>query len=145
MIIIDSREKRPLWSGKNYKKAGLIVGDYTTEILHGVYHIERKSLHDLYNTIVRNNIRFMREFIRAKNNGIKLELVVEGTEDMFYGKKFPYGDELKCTEAALRRKIRGLVRGYSVVVYWCKNRQHAKITVQELLLAKEGFYKNWSK
>ena len=92
-IIIDTREQLPLFESYRTLRYKLLVGDYTTNLLYGLYHVERKSLSDLYGTMTKGNVRFHNCIIRAKVNGIKLVMVVEGSKKNFKAKKFPQGHE----------------------------------------------------
>jgi len=94
MYIIDTREQKPLPLTPALKKK-LEVGDYSTKKLEGIFHIERKSLLDLYGTLTASNNRFKYELFRAAYYSIKIEVVVEGTYDDFINKRFPKGDERK--------------------------------------------------
>lgn len=57
-ILVDTREQKPYW---DINRTTLIVGDYTTKKLKNIYHIERKSLQDLYGTLTSGNNRFKYE------------------------------------------------------------------------------------
>jgi len=133
-LIVDSREQRPLFEGE--LKEGLLVGDYTTQRLWGLYHIERKSLSDLYGTMTKGNVRFHNCIIRANANGIRLVMVVEGSKKNFKAKKFPQGDKRKISGDTLIKIVETFERKY-IEVHWCVNRRAAKILILKLLRAEE--------
>ena len=139
-IYVDTREKLPYWTGPKIVRRALLVGDYTTESLQGIYHIERKSLEDLYGTLTAGKIRFLRECLRAKKAGVKMEMVIEGRITDFMALKFKGGNYRECPPHLLERRIRTITATYSIVFHWCSNRQTAKRLVRTLLVAKERYY-----
>lgn len=136
IIIVDSREQLPYWSGRECAKATLIVGDYTTAILFNRFHIERKSPQDLYGTITKGNWRFKNELFRARDRNIRMAVYVESSKRAFINKEFPKGDERKFPSTGLEKIIRTLETKYELEFVWCSNREAAKRRV-ELRLKKE--------
>ena len=134
LIITDSREQKPYWE---YTVQCLIVGDYTTKKLLNTFHIERKSLQDLYGTLTSGNNRFKYELFRAAFHSIKLEVYVEGSRADFINKNFPKGEDRKFSTDGLDRLIKTFERKYFLTFHWCKNRQHAKKLVMERLATEE--------
>jgi len=134
IIITDSREQLKYWSDN---VQCLIVGDYTTKKLLGSFHIERKSLQDLYGTLTSGNNRFKYELFRAAYHSIKLEVYVEGSRLDFINKNFPKGEDRKFTTDGLDRLIKTFEKKYHLTFHWCKNRQQAKKLVMERLAAEE--------
>jgi ERCC4-type nuclease len=133
-LIVDTREQKPLF--ENELKQGLLVGDYTTSRLFNKYHIERKSLSDLYGTMTKGNVRFHNCIIRANANGIRLVMVVEGSKRNFRAKKFPQGNLRKISGETLIKIVETFERKY-LLVYWCANRRAAKILILKLLREEE--------
>lgn len=103
-FLVDTREKdtdalrrRLDQLGKPYKRAKLDFGDYTAEYtdldgniknMSDIAVIERKqSLDELAGNFTRERERFEREFERAKAQGSKIYLLVEGAtwEKLFKG------------------------------------------------------------
>lgn len=137
-IIVDTREQRPLFTGDRYTRWGLLVGDYTTRLLFYSYAIERKSLQDLCGTITNGNGRFHRELLRAKVNGIKLVMVVEGTRKNFIAKKFPHGDQRKISGEVLNKIITTFETKHGLEVHWCCSRQQAIRKIRTLFKIEEA-------
>jgi ERCC4-type nuclease len=137
-IIVDTREQRPLFIGDRYTRYGLIVGDYTTRELWHTYASERKSLQDLCGTITGGNGRFHRELIRAKANGIKLVMVVEGTRKNFIAKKFPRGHERKISGEVLNKIITTFETKHGLEVHWCCSRAQACRKIRALFKIEEA-------
>jgi len=136
VIITDTREQRPLFP--SCLRETLNVGDYTTRKLKGKFHIERKSLQDLYGTIVQGNNRFKRELFRAAWFQIKMEIYVEGTREQFINKEFPRGDERKCPTAKLDKLIKTFERVYYLKFNWHASRQQCVKMVKHLVTSRAG-------
>lgn len=126
MILVDSREQKPFWKGSQAARIALLVGDYTTVDLLNKFHIERKSLGDLYGTITKGNYRFKKEILRAKFNKIHLVVVVEGTKQAFKNKEFNRGNERLVSGETLIKIVETFERKHKVKFYWCKTRNAAK-------------------
>jgi len=135
VIITDTREQLPYWSEQ---KSTLLVGDYTTKKLLNKFHIERKSLADLYGTLTSGNNRFKYELFRAAYFHIHLEVYVEGTLANFINKRFPKGSERKFTTEGLNRLVSTFEKKYHLKFHWCGNRAKAQNLVRMRLLAEEG-------
>jgi ERCC4-type nuclease len=133
-IITDTREQLPYWTTTKRK---LEVGDYTTKELEGIFHIERKSLQDLYGTLVQGNGRFKYELWRAAYYQIKIEVFVEGTLDDFINKRFPYGKERKFSTHGLQELIKTFERKYHLPFYFHPTRKKCQIAVEMRLLEEE--------
>jgi ERCC4-type nuclease len=133
-IITDTREQLPYWSNK---KAILIVGDYTTTKLYNIFHIERKTLMDLYQTLTFGNDRFKYELFRAAYHSIKLEMYIEGTYDDFINKRWPNGEERKFTKTGLERLVSTFQKKYYLPFHWAKSRPDCKILVESRLNFEE--------
>lgn len=134
-IIVDSREQLPLFTG--IRKC-LIVGDYTTVKLEGKFHIERKSLSDLYGTLTKGNSRFKYELFRAAYHSIIIEVYVEGTFDDFINKRFPKGNERKFTKDGLERLVATFERKYHLKFHWHKSRKMCQVAVSKRLKSEEN-------
>lgn len=136
-IICDTREQKQLFKPKEVKKIKLDYGDYTTEKLHGTYHIERKSLQDLYGSIVQGHRRFADELIGAQVNGIKMSVYVEGTRKDFLLKKFPGGSSRKMKGSAIVAIIETMSKRYNFDVVWCGSRLKSKRMMVERFKIEE--------
>lgn len=125
-IIVDTREQRPLWHNHECIRYKLEVGDYSTLKLRERFCIERKSLQDLYGTIIQNHVRFRNEIIRAEVCGIKLILVIEGTRKNFVSKNFPGGMKRQTAGTTLDKIMTTVENKYGIEVVWCASRTVAK-------------------
>jgi len=135
VIITDTREQLPLFTKS--QRAALIVGDYTTVKLKGKFHIERKSLQDLYGTLIQGNQRFKRELFRAAWFQIKIEMYIEGTREQFINKQFPRGAERKCPTEKLDKLIKTFEKVYYLKFNWHRNRTECIKMVTKRLQAEE--------
>lgn len=136
MIISDSREQLPLPFDKYIRKK-LNVGDYTTEALEGKYHIERKSPADFYGSLIQGHERFKKEFLRAIDLGIEIDVYVECSELVFLHKKFPRGDKLKCSSIQLAKMIDTMKEKYKFKVIYCNNRDEMMQLMERKFYLKE--------
>ncbi len=124
-MIIDTREQKPLWSN-NIIRQKLDEGDYTTEDLLNIAHIERKSGIDLYGSIIQGHNRFRAEINRAIDKNLKFAIFVECSEETFYTKKFSGGYRLKASSKQLRKMLATMKEKYSLEIVWCKDREEMK-------------------
>lgn len=136
-IIVDTREQLPLFPGI---KQTLIVGDYTTKLLHGKFHVERKSLQDLYGTLTSGNQRFKRALFRAAWHHISIVVYIEGTYDAFINKRFPKGNERKFSKEGLEKLIAAFERTYFLQFVWHRNRADCCKGVENRLKHEETLF-----
>jgi ERCC4-type nuclease len=134
-ILVDTREQKPFFKGA--KRKTLNVGDYTTTKLHGKFHIERKSLMDLYGTLTKGNTRFKYELFRAAYHQIKLEVYVEGSREDFINKRFPKGEERKFSSEGLERLLDTFERKYYLKFNFFRTRKACEKAVMERLKEAE--------
>jgi ERCC4-type nuclease len=137
-ILVDTREQTPFWKGANVcRRCCLKEGDYTTELLLNVFHIERKSLQDLYGTLIHNHPRFRREILRAEERGLTLVVVVEGSYKDFVNKNFPRGHQRKTPTTTLKKIVATVKRRYELEIIFCGSRDKAKKKTFERLHLEE--------
>ena len=124
MMIIDTREQRPLWNPKKFKVRvqKLDEGDYTTEDLLNKAHAERKSGIDLYGSLIQNHKRFIAEIQRAIEKDLSFAVFVECTEKTFIAKRFNGAYRLKTKPAVLAKIIKTFTSRYPIEFIWCKDR-----------------------
>lgn len=139
LILVDSREQLPYWTGSQCAKTALNVGDYTTASLLNRFHIERKSASDLYGTIVHNHPRFRHEILRAKDARITLVVVAEVLRDDFIALRWSRV-KLKMKPETLDRILTTVETRYGLNFVWCKSRIHAKSTIEKILRKEETKY-----
>ena len=133
-ILVDSREQLPLFPGN---RATLICGDYTTQKLKSSFVIERKSLSDLYGSIVQGNKRFKAMLFAAAWNRISIVVYAEGSKKNFIEKKFAQGEKRKFSSEGLEKLIKTFERKYHLEFYWHRNRAHCRREVEKCLQMEE--------
>jgi ERCC4-type nuclease len=136
-IVIDTREQRPYSFEGSVRKA-LPSGDYSIEGLESCFAIERKSLDDWVNTVLRSRSRFTRELIRLRDYEFAA-IVIEGSvADILQGN---YKSEVK--PDALLGITAGIMQSFSPVhVLFAGDRPHAYALVTKLLELGEKKYGN---
>ena len=139
IIYIDTREQLPYQYVHALRKK-LEVGDYTTSKLYNKFHIERKTLQDLYGTLVQGNGRFKYELWRAAWHRITIVVYAEGSRADFIAKNFPKGNERKFSSHGLDQLIKTFERKYHLSFTWCHSRQHSKKMVQARLENEESAF-----
>ena len=124
MIIIDTREQKPLWDPAYFKvkRLKLDEGDYTTEELLNKAHIERKSGIDLYGSLIQGHKRFAAEIQRAIEKDLSFAVFVECTEKEFIAKRFKGGYRLKVKSKVLRKIVATFIKRYPIEFIWCDGR-----------------------
>lgn len=133
-VLTDTRERLPYWATH---RRTLVVGDYTTEKLYNYFHIERKSLQDLYGTLCQGNRRFKYELFKAAHHRITICVYVEGTRADFCAKKWPYGKDRKATSAMLDKLVTTFEKKYYLTFHWHHDRNHCKREVEKRLQQEE--------
>ena len=128
MIIMDTREQRPLWNPEQFKVKvqKLDEGDYTTEELLNKAHIERKSGIDLYGSLIQGHKRFSAEIQRAIEKDLSFAVFVECSKKTFIAKRFKGGFRLGVKPAVLAKIVETFTNRYPVEFVWCKNRDDLK-------------------
>jgi ERCC4-type nuclease len=135
-IIVDTREQLPLFKNKCIKYQ-LVAGDYSTLKLRHSFAIERKSLADLYSTILQGHIRFRQEHIRAMIHKINLVLFVEGSKKDFAAKNWPGGENRECSGQTLIKIIESIEYRWPLEIVWAKSRNVCKNKIVERLEIEE--------
>lgn len=125
MIIIDTREQKPLWNPKRFKVKvqKLDEGDYTTISLLNKAHAERKSGIDLYGSLIQGHKRFVAEIQRAIEKDLSFAVFVECTEKDFVKKRFKGGYRLFVKPKILAKIIKTFTSRYPIEFVWCDGRE----------------------
>ena len=143
-MITDSREQAKLdFSGiegiEKVETLSLPYGDYTA-IVHGksvpiVY--ERKAFGDLWQTMTSGYDRYKREMERAKDDAIKLILIIEGSyTDVWNGfERSKYDGE------SMLKKLATLYVKYDHEYIFCESRRVMARRIADTFLAVERAYK----
>ena len=143
IIIQDSREQLELdFSGiegvEKVEKMGLAYGDYTA-IVHGKpcpIVFERKGLGDLFGTMGKGYERFKREMQRAKDDNVKLILIIEGSyTDVWNG-----FERSQIDGASMLKKLSTLYIKYDLEFIFCESRRVMARRIVDVYSAVERNY-----
>lgn len=145
-ILVDSREQDTARSRERYRAFGvpyerckLDFGDYSAKVtdddgneisLCNRLSVERKmNLDELCNCFCRDRKRFEREFLRAKEIGAKIYLLIEGAtwENAYVGK---YRSQMH--PAALIASMTAWLARYNCQLIMCKEETSGKL-IRDLL------------
>ncbi|HEA46470.1 MAG TPA: hypothetical protein ENH99_01685 [Candidatus Pacearchaeota archaeon] len=147
MIIIDTREQKPLWDKDIFKvkRMKLDEGDYTTDTLLNKAHVERKSGIDLYGSLIQGHKRFSAEIQRAIEKDLNFAIFVECIEEDFVRKKFKGGYRLKTKVKVLRKIVETFQERYPIAIIWCKNRDIMMVKILDWFYDREKELGVWDK
>jgi ERCC4-type nuclease len=143
-MIIDTREQIPLEfkssAFDSVSHHALSIGDYAAK-LGGDYiplRFERKSFGDLFGSMTHGYSRFKKRIIEAKENNIKLVLIIEGTmRDVVQG----YEHSQFSGDSMLKKLFMMWVR-YDVYPVFCDTRRMMSRFIEE---SYDAVRRNWSK
>lgn len=132
VVVVDTREKEPysfeLGLVDTLRQA-LPAGDYSLLGYENTIAIERKSLEDYVNTLIRGRERFNIELQRLRGYEFACIVVEASLTDLLSG-----GYRSGAHPNAIVGSTISIIADYCVPVYFCTNRQAACLFVQELLL-----------
>ena len=138
-ILIDTREQKKLPFKHKYitkvKIEKLLCGDYGCEYKDGyrcdIYFERKGSMSDLFNTMGKEYPRFKKEIIRAKENGIKLILIIEGSlTKVLVGCERSYLDGFSIVKKLFTLWVR-----YGLYPVFCRNEEEMVRFITEFYLA----------
>ena len=139
IILIDTREQKPLDFSHEYitevKIEKLLCGDYGCEYKDNsrcpIYFERKGSMSDLFNTMGQGYPRFKKEIIRAKENNIRLILIIEGSlTKVLTGCERSYLDGF-----SIVRKLFTLWLRYGLYPVFCRNEEEMVKYITEFYLA----------
>lgn len=147
VLKIDTREQKPLLFKEGIfdeiKLEGLPVGDYWAELNGKELPIcfERKSLGDLFGTMGVGYERFRRELFRARENNLKVVLVIEGSmEEVVKGHKYS-----KMSGDAMLKKLATLYVKYNLEYVFCNTRREMARRIEDVFGAIQRNYSKENK
>jgi ERCC4-type nuclease len=130
-IVIDSREQLPYEfpaEGVTAIRRALSAGDYSIEGRETEFAVERKSLADFVQTVIRGRERFRKELVRLKSYR-RACVVIEGGMPDITQARYPGGAH----PASVLGAIISIIVDYGIPVYLCGDRQHACRFVESYL------------
>lgn len=135
-IVIDTREQEPyVFEACATVRKSLPAGDYSLVGLEEQVAIERKSLQDLVNTIIRSRTRFYRELRVLASYEAACVVVEAGLVDLIQRR---YRSDAHPN--ALIGTIMTIIQDFGVPVYFCSDRGSARYFVEQFLA---GFHKRF--
>lgn len=140
VVVVDTREQEPYTfesSRLESVRRALPAGDYSLLGCENTIAIERKSLDDFANTLIRGRERFRNELLKLKECEFACVVVEASLTDMLVG-KYRSGAHPN----ALIGSVISIIADYNIPVYFCANRQAARLFVEELLLRLHGKVKS---
>ncbi len=135
IVIVDTREQRPfLWEGDADVVAvrkGLPAGDYSLAGFESRVAIERKSIDDLVDTVVKSRDRFYSE-LRKLDSYQDAAIVIEGSmADVTHKRYKSQGIDWRSVIGA----VFAIQSQFRMPVVWCGDRAHAALATKAMLLA----------
>ncbi|MEN6358251.1 MAG: ERCC4 domain-containing protein [Armatimonadota bacterium] len=132
VVVVDTREKEPYTfdpARVEVVRRALAAGDYSLLGLESSVAVERKSMEDFVGTVIRGRERFANEL--AKLRGCEFAcVVVEGSlMDVLSGNYRSDAHPNAVLGSAL-----SIIVDYRIPVFFCSNRQAARLFVEQLLL-----------
>lgn len=128
IIIIDTREKRPL-SFPVSRRATLPTGDYSLEGLESIAAVERKSLADLYGCIGQSRERFERELERLASLRFPAIVIESTLSGLLQAPRFSDVHPHACIQSVIAWGTK-----YRIPVWLCDDRRHAAAMVRSILM-----------
>ena len=122
-IVIDSREQQPFEFPAEKVvpiRRALPAGDYSLEGHEREFAVERKSLADFVQTVIRGRERFRKELLKLKGYR-RACVVVEGSLPDITQARYPGGAH----PASVLGAMISIIVDYGIPVYLCGDRQHA--------------------
>lgn len=137
-IIIDTREQKPLkFTGHKTTRRKLDEGDYNTIELEPYIVIERKSLQDLYGSIIQGHERFKAEIMRSKAKNKEFYIFLEGTIKKFVEKEWSLR-YLSTKPEILSKILKTMQEKYEITIIECNTRDEMSKKIIELIEKIEG-------
>jgi hypothetical protein len=113
IVNIDTRESKPLQFNGEVNISTLNVGDYSCDKSIQKIVVERKSAADWSGTVSKGYDRFIREILRAKEQGIYLVMVIDSSYgDLQAINYLPHTKYIKANKEFLFKRTRDLFANY---------------------------------
>ena len=132
VLIIDTREQAPFNFPEDVvsvTRRALPAGDYTLEGLEDLAVVERKSLDDLVQSLIRNRDRFHRELRKLQSIPGACVVVKAGLNDLL-AHQYKSGVH----PGAVWGAVLSVIVDFSIPVFFCGNRAAACHFTQTYLL-----------
>lgn len=119
-IVTDTREQEPYSFSIPTVRRALPAGDYSVEGLETRVAVERKSMADFVNTVIRSRQRFQRELIRLGTYNAACVVVECEFRHMVEGRY-----RADAHPNALLGTVASIILDFGIPVFFCSDRQCA--------------------
>lgn len=140
IILVDSREQRPLEFKGDWKRKGMKVGDYGC-LFSPTYQypvvFERKGKGDLFGSLTQSYERFKRMFLKAEKLNIKIIIAIEGSKEKILQ---PYPHSARDPESIIKQ-LETIERKYGVSHIFFPSRISMSNYIVDYYLKKYEEYK----
>jgi len=132
VVVVDTREQEPYSFDPErieVVRRALPAGDYSLQGMEHLVAVERKSLDDFAQTVIRSRERFRKELL-ALQTCVSACVVVEASfQDVISGRYSSGAHPNSVVGSAL-----SIIVDYNIPVFFCSNRQAARLFVEEYLV-----------
>lgn len=132
VVVVDTREKEPYSFDPDrieVIRRALPAGDYSLQGMESLVAVERKSLDDFVQTVIRSRERFRKELLALQTLASTCVVVEAGFQDVISGLYSSDAHPNSVIGSAL-----SIIVDYNIPVFFCSNRQAARLFVEEYLL-----------
>ncbi|MEN6521136.1 MAG: ERCC4 domain-containing protein [Armatimonadota bacterium] len=136
VVVVDTREKEPYAfdpARVEVVRRAIPAGDYSLSGLESSFAIERKSLEDFVGTVIRGRERFRRELLKLRECDFACVVIEGSLMDVLTGS---YRSDAHPN--SVLGSILSIIVDYQIPVFFCANRQAARLFVEELLIKLSG-------
>lgn len=123
-IVVDNREKLPLWTEDVVKKK-LDVGDYSIVDYEELISVERKNMLDLFSTVGGDHARFKRELKRAEKLDF-FAVVIENDITSCIYKNFDGAAYTQMEGTTVLKIMITLLMKYDIPFFFVNSREEAR-------------------
>jgi ERCC4-type nuclease len=127
-IVADTREQEPYSFDLPVVRRALPAGDYSVEGLETRVAVERKSLDDFVQTVIRGRKRFRNELLKLEAYDAAI-VVVECDFSRIVSGQYRSGAHPNSVVGS----IISIIQDYGIPVFFCSDRQHACRFTEEYL------------
>ncbi len=132
VVVVDTREQEPYsFDPERFEvvRHALPAGDYSLQGMERLVAVERKSLDDFVQTVIRSRERFRKELLALQTCASACVVIEAGFQDVISGRYSSGAHPNSVIGSAL-----SIIVDYSIPVFFCSNRQAARLFVEEYLL-----------
>jgi ERCC4-type nuclease len=132
VVVVDTREQEPYSFDPErieVVRHALPAGDYSLQGMEHLVAVERKSLDDFVQTVIRSRERFKKELLALQTCASACVVVEASFQDVISGRYSSGAHPNSVIGSAL-----SIIVDYNIPVFFCSNRQAARLFVEEYLV-----------